>query len=294
MKISSEYDSEEKVFMNKASVRLFDGLAKVKASCQTTLGGQWCYPLVSLVTKHLTVDYDVDGKNALVGVNADVGNHSVAYRRDMQAQRSSVSTVFRNEDSSRSAEFILDSEAGKYIPSTLAKATLLFPRGDLRFVDDSCEYEESKGLSGSLSANVLKGLAMASFSQGDAAINLRYHFKNDIITVAPSISWPSNHMHLTFKRRFNDHHKVSMAYEVQQLNYSAVYKYKPRDDVKGKLGYDKAAGLAWGSVWLGNESEGCSGALYKSKAQLMVQVPQNEGLKGLAVMFKIKKRVDIL
>ncbi|CAI7879100.1 unnamed protein product [Closterium sp. NIES-54] len=244
MKISSEFDSEEKVFMNKAAVRLFDGFAKIKASCQ--------------------------------------------------AKRSSVSTVFRSEDSSKSAEFILDSAVGNYIPSTLAKATLLFPRGDLRFVDESCEYEESKGLSGSLSANVLKGLAMASFSQGDSAINLRYHFKNDIITVAPSLSWPSNHMHLTFKRRFNDHHKVSMSYEVQELNYSAVYKYKPRDHVKGKLGYDKAAGLAWGSLWLGNESDGCSGTPMKTKTQLMVQVPTNEGLKGAAVMFKIKKRIDIL
>ncbi|CAI7859419.1 unnamed protein product [Closterium sp. NIES-53] len=287
MKISSEFDSEEKVFMNKAAVRLFDGFAKIKASCQTTLRGEWCYPLVSVATKHMTVDYDVDGKNALVRL-------SPSSLPPFAPRLPPPHLPYKASPPPKSAEFILDSAVGNYIPSTLAKATLLFPRGDLRFVDESCEYEESKGLSGSLSANVLKGLAMASFSQGDSAINLRYHFKNDIITVAPSLSWPSNHMHLTFKRRFNDHHKVSMSYEVQELNYSAVYKYKPRDHVKGKLGYDKAAGLAWGSLWLGNESDGCSGTPMKTKTQLMVQVPTNEGLKGAAVMFKIKKRIDIL
>ena len=87
MRLSTEYDSEEGVFANKAKLRLLDGAVKLKASCQVDFKGQPSFPLLGLATPFFTVDYDVEGGNTLVDVFSEIGDTAkVSYRRDVQVR----------------------------------------------------------------------------------------------------------------------------------------------------------------------------------------------------------------
>jgi hypothetical protein len=88
VKLSTEYDSEGAVFVNKLSARMLNGLAKLTGSVQREPGGDFRYPLFGVVTKYLSVLYDHEDKNALVTVSADIGrNLQVKYLRDVKVLR---------------------------------------------------------------------------------------------------------------------------------------------------------------------------------------------------------------
>lgn len=85
VKVSTEYDSEGSVFVNKVSARVLNGLAKLTGSVQRESSGDLRYPLLGVVTKYLSVLYDHEDRNALVTMNADVGrNLSFKYLRDIK------------------------------------------------------------------------------------------------------------------------------------------------------------------------------------------------------------------
>ena len=87
VKLSTEYDSEGRVFVNKMSARVLNGLAKLTGSIQREPSGDLRYPLLGVVTKYLSVLYDHEDRNALVTMNADVGkNLSVKYLRDIKVR----------------------------------------------------------------------------------------------------------------------------------------------------------------------------------------------------------------
>jgi hypothetical protein len=91
VKLSTEYDSEGAVFVNKLSARMLNGLAKLTGSVQREPAGDFRYPLFGVVTKYLSVLYDHEDKNALVTVSADIGrNLQVKYLRDVKAQQGEV------------------------------------------------------------------------------------------------------------------------------------------------------------------------------------------------------------
>ena len=84
-KLSTEYDSEGSVFVNKFSSRVLNGLAKITGSFQREASGDLRYPLLGVVTKYLSVLYDHEDKNALVTLSADVGrNVQVKYLQDVK------------------------------------------------------------------------------------------------------------------------------------------------------------------------------------------------------------------
>jgi hypothetical protein len=92
VKLSTEYDSEGAVFVNKLSARMLNGLAKLTGSVQREPGGDFRYPLFGVVTKYLSVLYDHEDKNALVTVSADIGrNLQVKYLRDVKVRGPSLS-----------------------------------------------------------------------------------------------------------------------------------------------------------------------------------------------------------
>lgn len=87
MKVSTEYDSENNVFVNKISAQVFNGLAKLKASFQREASGEFRYPLLGVVTKYLSVLYDHEDRNALVTVSAHTGrNLRLQYSRDIKVR----------------------------------------------------------------------------------------------------------------------------------------------------------------------------------------------------------------
>jgi hypothetical protein len=91
VKLSTEYDSEGAVFVNKLSARMLNGLAKLTGSVQREPGGDFRYPLFGVVTKYLSVLYDHEDKNALVTVSADIGrNLQVKYLRDVKVRGPSL------------------------------------------------------------------------------------------------------------------------------------------------------------------------------------------------------------
>lgn len=58
-------------------------------------------------------------------------------------------------------------------------------------------------------------------------------------------------------------------------------------------------GLTWQGfccriLQVGSETDGASTAPGKFKSQLMVQVPYEGGLEGAVILFRFKKRVDLL
>lgn len=85
VKLSTEFDSEGSVLVNKVSARMLNGLAKLTGSFQRESSGDLRYPLLGLVTKYLSVLYDHEDRNALVTLSADLGrNLQVKYLRDVK------------------------------------------------------------------------------------------------------------------------------------------------------------------------------------------------------------------
>jgi hypothetical protein len=94
LRVTTEYDSEEGVFANKVSCKLAGGLAKLRLSFQSDPQGQWqgggeegdplqhlfARPFLGLITKHFSVLYDVEERNALLSGDAALPGGAVRLR----------------------------------------------------------------------------------------------------------------------------------------------------------------------------------------------------------------------
>eukprot|EP00897_Mesotaenium_endlicherianum_P005461 jgi/Mesen1/4943/ME000247S04232 len=289
MKLSSEFDSEVNYFIHKFSSQVLNGVAKVKARVQMTLDGKAQYPLLGIFTKHVAVDYDVEDKNALVTLNGNLKNFfHFTYRHDVQEKKGTLHTTLQTEDRTYKADASFNIR-----PEAFTRATVSFPYGQVTYVPDSDdEYGEAPGVSASLAVPVLRGLAYADYSQPDESLDVRYTYKDDEITVTPAMRLPQKDVMITFKRRFNRSNKLSLMYDFRDVVTSVVYKYEMPPNLKSKIGYDSRVRLLWGCFWLGEEDAGAKAAPKKLKAQLMVQVPQDDW-RDPVFLFKIKKRVDL-
>ena len=92
--MTTEYDSEEGVFANKVSCKLAGGLAKLRLSFQSDPQGQWqgggeegdpleqlfARPLLAFITKHFSVLYDIEERNALLSGDASLPGGAVRLR----------------------------------------------------------------------------------------------------------------------------------------------------------------------------------------------------------------------
>ncbi|XP_010030505.2 outer envelope pore protein 37, chloroplastic-like [Eucalyptus grandis] len=59
-RVTSEYDSNGSVFLQKVLCKLLDGLAKVKLSFRNDRKGEVAEPRLAFVSKHLSLHYDVE------------------------------------------------------------------------------------------------------------------------------------------------------------------------------------------------------------------------------------------
>lgn len=76
VRVTSEYDSDSQVFFHRVSCRLVDSLAKLRISFMNNRDGEISCPMLRLdLGKRLSVDYDVEAKNALVRGSFDVGKN---------------------------------------------------------------------------------------------------------------------------------------------------------------------------------------------------------------------------
>ncbi|XP_027117997.2 outer envelope pore protein 37, chloroplastic [Coffea arabica] len=290
VRVTSEYDSESSVFFHKISCKLLDSLAKLKFSFQNDGKGEISDPQLAFTSKYLSLNYDIEEKNALVNGGFDVGP-ALQFKatHDVKAQQGEVSMI---------ADLVtpgLKLELSSAVPSVgMPRATLKFPLGEFSFEEkEEDEEEELKrrlSVSGIFKTQMLDGICTAEYKDED--LSLRYAYKDEQMAFIPRISLPSNTVSFALKRRFGPSDKLSYWYNFDSNDWSTVYKHTVGKDLKFKAGYDSEVRLGWASLWVGEEDGKAKTAPMKIKVQFMLQVPQDD-IKSSALMFRVKKRWDI-
>ncbi|KAL3685054.1 hypothetical protein R1sor_003076 [Riccia sorocarpa] len=298
LKASTEYDSDLGFFVNRVSARVFDGLAKFKASFERGPKGEVGAPLFGFSSKYLSVLYDAEDQNAQVTVSKSWRNVGVKYVRDIKAEQGDLTLTANAFNDKYRAELRLD------VPPTdgMPRGSVSFPFGEFKVFRVTGEDEEGEEFSqmqtsGFLAGSAFGGRVVADYKNDE--LQLRYAYKDDEMTLTPSVTLPfpytdnpSLSPSVQFKRQFDEANKLSYLYNFSSTDWSAVYKHKPNDTFKLKLGYDSNVRLLWGSTWVGKEDAGAKQAPRKCRLQIMVQVPQ-DNVKSSVVLFRIKKRWDL-
>ncbi|EFJ28695.1 hypothetical protein SELMODRAFT_145368 [Selaginella moellendorffii] len=286
MKVSSEYDSEASVVVNKVTARMLNGMAKLKASFQRDPSGEFRYPLLGLVTKYLSVLYDYEEKNALVTMSANLGRYVQAkYMQDVKAQEGELRIIATTKDSRYKAEIATETP-----PTSRPRLSFTFPNGEIKLEDEMKNEARALSISGFVGASLGSGVFVADYKEENAS--LKYKFKDEEMTLCPTISWPSQALAVSFKRQFDEANKLSYMYNFNNEAWSAIFKHKATENFKIKMGYDSDVGVSWASAWVGKEDEGAKSAPKKCKLQVMLQLPQNN-LQEAVLLFRIKKRWDL-
>ncbi|XP_012488617.1 outer envelope pore protein 37, chloroplastic [Gossypium raimondii] len=288
LRVTSEFDSDSRVFFHKVSCKLFDDLAKLKLSFVNNVKREISGSLLALTSKHLSIHYDPEEQNALIKTSFDVGPKlQFKAAHDVKAKRGEVAMVANVADPGYAVEV---SSPVPYIG--LPKATIRFPTGEVTLEEREDEEVPRKLLiNGILKGPILNGVGAAHYT--DEELRLRYSYKDESLSFIPSISLPSNAVSFAFKRRFSPSDKLSYWYNFDSNCWSAVYKHTYDKDFKFKAGYDSEVRLGWASLWVGEENGKAKTAPMKMKVQFMLQVPQDD-IKSSALMFRVKKRWDIL
>uniref|UniRef100_A0A7N0ZUB3 Outer envelope pore protein 37, chloroplastic n=1 Tax=Kalanchoe fedtschenkoi TaxID=63787 RepID=A0A7N0ZUB3_KALFE len=287
IRITNEYDSEGPVFLNKVSCKLFDGLAKLRLSFQNNRLGEVAAPRIGFISKYLTVLYDVEEQDAVVKGSVDLGSR-LHLRADHYVKAHEGEVTLTSDLPYPGYKFELSTS----IPSGgWPKATFKFPFGEFSLDEkDNEEVKRPLSINGIVKTPLLNGLCIAMFENEN--LKLRYSYKDEDMSFSPSISLPSNALSFAFKRRFSPSDKMSYFYNLDSNHWSAVYKHSRDADYTFKAGYDSEVKLGWASLWLGDESNKAKSAPMKMKAQLMVQVPQ-DNIRSPIFMFRVKKRWDV-
>ncbi|TYI53600.1 hypothetical protein E1A91_D11G016100v1 [Gossypium mustelinum] len=288
LRVTSEFDSDSRVFFHKVSCKLFDDLAKLKLSFVNNVKREISGSLLALTSKHLSIHYDPEEQNALIKTSFDVGPKlQFKAAHDVKAKRGEVAMVANVADPGYAVEV---SSPVPYVG--LPKATIRFPTGEVTLEEREDEEVPRKLLiNGILKGPILNGVGAAHYT--DEELRLRYSYKDESLSFIPSISLPSNAVSFAFKRRFSPSDKLSYWYNFDSNGWSAVYKHTYDKDFKFKAGYDSEVRLGWASLWVGEENGKAKTAPMKMKVQFMLQVPQDD-IKSSALMFRVKKRWDIL
>ncbi|CAH8384919.1 unnamed protein product [Eruca vesicaria subsp. sativa] len=290
LRVTSEFDSESLLFLNKVSCKLFDNLAKLKLSFQNNSQREVTQPQVSLTSKYLSVLYDVEEKNTFIKSTVDVSPRlQLRALHNVNAQQGEVAMEANLAEPGYSLEL------SSPVPIGYPRATLKFPLGEVSLQEREEEEEEENSkrmlsVNGILKRQVMDGVCSALYT--DEELRLRYAYKDEALSFIPTISLPSNAASFAFKRRFSPSDKLSYWYKFDSNMWSAVYKRTYGKDYKFKAGYDSEVRLGWASLWVGDETGKVKTRPMKMKVQLMLQVPQDD-IKTSVLMFRVKKRWDI-
>ncbi|KAM1061361.1 hypothetical protein ACFX2I_025814 [Malus domestica] len=287
VRLTSEFDSDSSVFFHKVSCKLLDSLAKLKLSFSNNHKGELSPPQLTFVSKNLSVHHNFEDQSTLLNGSVDVGQRlHLRATHDLQAQEGEATVVAKLADPGYALEL---SSPVPYVG--LPKATLKFPLGEVS-VEEKEEEEKQRMLSinGIVKGHILNGLCTAHYADED--LKLRYLYKDEEMSLIPTLRLPSNALSFAFKRRFGPSDKLSYWYNFDSNYWSAVYKHTYGKDLKLKAGYDSEVRLGWASLWVGDEGGKAKTAPMKMKVQFMLQVPQDD-IRSSALMFRVKKRWDI-
>ncbi|XVF10126.1 hypothetical protein REPUB_Repub07fG0156100 [Reevesia pubescens] len=266
LRVTSEFDSDSRVFFHKVSCKLFDNLAKLKLSFINNSKRQIAEPQLALISKYLSIHYDPEEQNALIRSSFDVGpmlHFKVSH--DVKAHQGQVAMMAKLADPSYAVE--ISSPVPFFV---LPKATIRFPMGEVTLEErEEAEVPRTLSVNGILKRPLLNGVCAAHYT--DEVLKLRYSYKDGAMSFIPSISLPSNAVSFAFKRRFSPSDKLSYWYNLDSNYWSTVYKHTYDKDFKFKAGYDSAVRLGWASLWVGDENGKAKTAPMKMKVQFMLQ-----------------------
>ncbi|KAB2016803.1 hypothetical protein ES319_D08G118600v1 [Gossypium barbadense] len=253
LRVTSEFDSDSRVFFHKLSCKLFDNLAKLKLSFINNAKREITEPQLALSSKYLSIYYDPEEQNAIFQGYYNVG----------------------------------PTWHFKAAIDVKPKATFRFPIGEFSLEEREEDDVPRLSINGIVKGPILYGVGAARYI--DEELKLRYSYKDGTMSFIPSISLPTNRASFAFKRRFSPSDKLSYWYNLDSNYWSVVYKHTYDKDLKFKAGYDSEVRLCWASLWVGDENGKANTAPMKMKIQFMLQVPQDD-IKSTVILFRVKKR----
>ncbi|KAG8485958.1 hypothetical protein CXB51_019289 [Gossypium anomalum] len=329
LRVTSEFDSDSRVFFHKLSCKLFDNLAQLKLSFINNAKREITEPQLALFSKYLSIYYDPEEQNAIfqgyynvgptwhfkAAIDVKVGFPFLPTRgfgllgvmvgnRIFEYRALHLVIVFRAyeiDNGAQQGELAVIAkladpsyavEVSSPVPDvSLPKATFRFPIGELSLEEREEDDVPRLSINGIVKGPILYGVGAARYM--DEELKLRYSYKDGTMSFIPSISLPTNTASFAFKRRFSSSDKLSYWYNLDSNYWSVVYKHTYDKDLKFKAGYDSEVRLCWASLWVGDENGKAKTAPMKMKIQVMLQVPQDD-IKSTVTLFRVKKRWDIL
>ncbi|MBA0610786.1 hypothetical protein Godav_011574 [Gossypium davidsonii] len=328
LRVTSEFDSDSRVFFHKLSCKLFDNLAKLKLSFINNAKREITEPQLALSSKYLSIYYDPEEQNAIFQGYYNVGptwhfKAAIDVKRIFEYRALHLVIVFRayeiDNGVSEDFAFIKWSSWSSYLsledlsehPCELAAIAKLadpsyavevsspvpnvsLPKATFRFPigEFSLEEREEDDVPRLSINGIVKGPILYGVGAAcymDEELKLRYSYKDGTMSFIPSISLPTNRASFAFKRRFSPSDKLSYWYNLDSNYWSVVYKHTYDKDLKFKAGYDSEVRLCWASLWVGDENGKAKTAPMKMKVQFMLQVPQDD-IKSTVILFRVKKR----
>ncbi|KAL6905890.1 hypothetical protein ACP4OV_003491 [Aristida adscensionis] len=284
IRVTSEFDSERRLFSHRLSCRVLDGLAKLRlrVSHGAPGGGVPPFPEVSLLGRNFSVVVDTASRGALLRAAADLaGSLRLRASHNTKEQQGELALTANLGDSPCKIEL-----SSLVPPDGLPRATFFFPNGEVSVKERKLdEGDRILSVNGIVKSHVLNGVCTAAYN--DNAMNIKYRYKDKEISFIPSISLPSNSLSFAFKRQLTPSDKLSFSvvasdsghrgaygglnvaymsctlailliipttasywYNLDTNYWSTVYKRKASKHVKWKAGYESDNRLGWASLWL--------------------------------------------
>ncbi|TVU51429.1 hypothetical protein EJB05_02860, partial [Eragrostis curvula] len=289
VRVTSEFDSERRLFSHRFSCRVLDGFAKLRLRVSHGAGGGGVAALspdVALISRNFSVVVDGASRGAVLRGAADLaGSLRLRASHNTKEQQGEVAVTANLGDSPCKIEL-----SSLVPPDGPPRATFLFPNGELSVKEKKLdEGDRILSLSGLAKSHVLNGVCTAVYS--DNVMNLKYRYKDEEISFIPSISLPSNSLSFAFKRQLTPSDKLSYWYHFATNYWGAVYKHKADKHLKWKAGYESDNRLGWASLWVGDASGSTKEVPFKAKVKLTLEVPQ-DNIQNSVVLFHVKKRWD--
>ncbi|CAN6326141.1 unnamed protein product [Urochloa humidicola] len=259
VRVTSEFDSERRLFSHRFSCRVLDGLAKLRLRVSHGAVLRGAADLASSL--RLRASHNTKEQQGEVSVTANLGDSPCKIELSSMVP-----------------------------PNGLPRATFFFPNGEVSIKEKTLdEGDRILSVNGIVKSHVLNGACTAVYN--DNAMNIKYRYKDDEISFIPSISLPSNALSFAFKRQLTPSAKLSYWYNFDTNYWGAIYKHKENKHLKWKAGYESDNRLGWASLWVGDAGGSTKEVPLKAKVHFTLKVPQ-DNVQNSIVVFHVKKRWD--
>jgi hypothetical protein len=274
------------VFQNKLSTKLWAERVKLKASWdflpeERSFAG----PTLGLFTKVFSAQLNVPEGAPFVTFTQPLGQLlKLRYEHDIKEREGALVAQAESKDKGLRGNGVFAINERALITGSVA-----CPFGQLSYQ----HYDDAvpAGVTAALKVPLLQGTLLAEGHSQLRTLDLTYRYKDDDVTVIPSVLLPSLQSSCVFKRRFSNGHKLSFRYFPGTTEFDTQYKYS-RQPLLYKAGYTSSQGVFWAGLWAGKKEDPITKQKRKLKWQLMLQVDQNNP-QSATLLFGFKKKFDL-